>query len=54
MGLSPDEQREVDRIREQRIMVVAKKNRREILESILHCQVFAAYQSFYLISLLPL
>mmetsp|Transcript_3424 Transcript_3424/g.5073 ORF Transcript_3424/g.5073 Transcript_3424/m.5073 type:complete len:323 (-) Transcript_3424:92-1060(-) len=38
MGLSPDEQREVDRIREQRIMVVAKKNRREILESILHCQ----------------
>lgn len=39
MGLSTEEQREVDRIREQRIMVVAKKNRREILESILHCQV---------------
>lgn len=39
MGMSTEEQHEVDRIREQRIMVVAKKKRREILESILHCQV---------------
>jgi hypothetical protein len=39
MGMSTEEQHEVDRIREQRIMVVVKKKRREILESILHCQV---------------
>lgn len=39
MGVSTEEQQEADRIREQRIMVVAKKKRREILESILHCQV---------------